>query len=103
MTAAPAGELIGGPVIMVSTISISAAIFTMVARVTAVALRRPAIAPSVKINFRETSCNDARYFATAATDQQLNDANAECHLRVEGAQRRVRRVEVRRVAESWPI
>ena len=33
MTAVPSGELIGGPVIMVSEVSIGAAIFTMVGRV----------------------------------------------------------------------
>tara|TARA_B110001452_G_scaffold103846_1_gene86153 strand:- start:316 stop:759 length:444 start_codon:yes stop_codon:yes gene_type:complete len=51
----------------------------------------------------ETSCNDARYFATAATDQQLNDAKAERYLGVEGIEERVCRVAVQRVVEIWPI
>ena len=51
----------------------------------------------------ETPAQHASYFATAATDQRLSDAKAECHLRVEGAQRRVRRVAVRRVVEICPI
>jgi len=59
--------------------------------------------PLTEVYKVETSCNDARYFATAATDQQLNDAVAERDLRVEDAQRRVRRLAVKHVVEFWPI
>ena len=48
----------------------------------------------------ETSCNDARYFGTAATDPQLNDASAERHPRTEGGKGRVWTVAVKRVASN---
>ena len=50
----------------------------------------------------ETAAQHARYFATAAADQQLDDASAERVLRVEGAKGRVPRVAVKRVVEFWP-
>ena len=46
----------------------------------------------------ETSCNDARYFGTAATARELNDASAERDLRVEEAEGRARSKAVQRVA-----
>ena len=50
----------------------------------------------------ETAAQHARYFATAAADQQLNDASAERVLRVEGAEGRVPMAAVKRVVEFWP-
>ena len=51
----------------------------------------------------ESPAQHASRFATARAGQQVNHASAERDLRVEGAERRVRRVEVRRVAEISAI